>query len=541
MTANNSDTPRPRAARSKKGLGLVSKLLGATVLVVVLVSVALSWRASAQLEAQLTSSFESKGEAMALALSSAAEQAGESDAATVQGSIDADKLIRGVKYIFLVDSRGRPYVHTFTPKFPDGLAQQNPLAIGEDLAGKRVKIRHGVSYPGASGIVRAIDVLAPIGGGALGAVHIGMDQGFIDNAVAELQTSMFLWGGGIGLLGILLSAGVTLLVVIRPIRELTLATSAIVDEGDLAQQIHVRSNDEIGELAATFRKMVEQLRAIPKEIEESTQLLARSVSVMGSSAREQSKTMVRQAAALQETRVTAQSIHETSLLAAQKADAVLVYAERADAIGRSGEEAVAHSVEALNDIRERVGEIAERITNLAERTAQIADVTQTVKDLADQSNMLALNAAIEAVRSGEHGKGFAVVAREIRTLADQSIEATRRAREILGDISSAARVTVQITEKGAQRIDLGLAQVKTSGDKLAELSAIVKENASAVRQINAAVGQQNAGVAQIFGALNDQTEMMGETMKGLEATDSAVASLTEVSGRLVHVVGRFRI
>jgi len=102
-------------------------------------------------------------------------------------------------------------------------------------------------------------------------------------------------------------------------------------------------------------------------------------------------------------------------------------------------------------------------------------------------------------------------------------------------------IEVEKAQSGAARIDMGLAQVKTSGDKLAELSAIVKENSAAVRQINAAVGQQNAGVAQIFGALNDQTEMMGETIKRLEVSDSAVLALTEVSDRLVQVVGRFRI
>src|SRR5205807_7876883 len=114
-----------------------------------------------------------------------------------------------------------------------------------------------------------------------------------------------------------------------------------------------------------------------------------------------------------------------------------------------------------------------KITQLSERTQQIGGITQTVKDLADQSNMLALNAAIEAVRSGEHGKGFAVVAREIRSLADQSIQATNRVREILEDISGAIRSAVQITEAGKQRMESGLVQMKSSGENLRELSSIV--------------------------------------------------------------------
>src|ERR1041385_6405312 len=55
------------------------------------------------------------------------------------------------------------------------------------------------------------------------------------------------------LLGILLSRTLT-----RPIRELTQATHA-VSEGDLSQQVPVRSNDELGELAQAFNKMSSQL------------------------------------------------------------------------------------------------------------------------------------------------------------------------------------------------------------------------------------------------------------------------------------------
>src|SRR6266498_2820608 len=55
------------------------------------------------------------------------------------------------------------------------------------------------------------------------------------------------------LLGVFLSRTLT-----RPIRELTQATHA-VSEGDLSQQVQVRSKDELGELAQAFNKMSSEL------------------------------------------------------------------------------------------------------------------------------------------------------------------------------------------------------------------------------------------------------------------------------------------
>jgi signal transduction histidine kinase len=69
---------------------------------------------------------------------------------------------------------------------------------------------------------------------------------------------ILLYGALIGavialVLGIFLSRTLT-----RPIRELTRATHA-VSEGDLSQQVPVRSNDELGELAQAFNKMSSEL------------------------------------------------------------------------------------------------------------------------------------------------------------------------------------------------------------------------------------------------------------------------------------------
>jgi methyl-accepting chemotaxis protein len=239
--------------------------------------------------------------------------------------------------------------------------------------------------------------------------------------------------------------------------------------------------------------------------------------------------------------VTAQEIRQTSLLAAQKAESVLNVAERADQLARQGEDAIEKTMAGFNDIRAQVAEIAVKITELGERTQQIGGITQTVKDLADQSNMLALNAAIESVRSGEHGKGFGVVAREIRALADQSIEATTRVRELLADIAGSISAAVRITETGEQRMEAGLEQVRTSGKNLRELSAIVQDNTSAVRQIAAAVNQQNVGINQITQAVNDLSKMMDETVARIGATGEAATTLQIISEQLGSAVKSYRV
>ncbi len=385
--------------------------------------------------------------------------------------------------------------------------------------------------------VAVVDV--PASGPAGQTAHVGLDAAELDRGVRNLRLSLF----ALQALAILLcgaGAIVSARQALGPLRRLSHSARRVV-EGDLARPLEAFTNDEVGDLAGSFRQMVEKLVEVLGALQESAELLTEAGDKLSTSTQEQGHTITRQATALQETQVTAQEIKQTSLLAAQKADAVLKLTEKADEVSTSGEEAIERSLGGLTDIRAQVEDISQRIAQLSERTQQIGSITATVKDLADQSNMLALNAAIEAVRSGEHGKGFAVVAREIRSLADQSIQATNRVREILEDIGSAIRGAVAITERGAQKIEGGLLQVKASGDNLRELSNIVKDNSSAVRQIAAAVSQQNAGITQIFSAVTDQTKMMDETMRRLETTTQAASVLKDLAVRVTAVVKRFRV
>ncbi|MGZ3458551.1 MAG: methyl-accepting chemotaxis protein, partial [Archangium sp.] len=293
----------------------------------------------------------------------------------------------------------------------------------------------------------------------------------------------------------LLARGIT-----HPLTRLNQVVRRIVQEGDLTQKPEVHSDDEVGELAESFVQMVDNLRETTESLQRGTRVLTDTVAELTRAAEKQENNITRQAAALQQTQVTAQEIKQTSMVAAERAGAVLQVATQAEELGRGGAQALVESMGGFQALRDQVNEMAEQIGRLNERAQRIGGITLTVKGLADRSNMLALNAAIEAVRSGEHGRGFAIVAKEIRTLANQSIQSTGQVGTLLEDITQAILKTVELSEQGQVRMEAGLVQVRTSGDSIQALSNIVQDNMNAVRQIASAVGQQNAGIGEIFNA-----------------------------------------
>ncbi|AFE10566.1 methyl accepting chemotaxis protein [Corallococcus coralloides DSM 2259] len=522
-----------------RGLGLAPKFVLVTAVISASVALLLTLIATRQLESNLEERHASEGEAVALSLAIAAEQGVSAGMGSLQPLLETFREREDLAYIFIQDPTGFVLVHSFQGAFPENLKAALDAQAG---AGKgRTRVVSEVRILRGGKTLRALDVSAAVAEkGRLGTVHVGMAREFIDARVNALRWEMLAFAL------LLVSGGVVLAAlfgrsIVRPLAELTSVAGHIVSSGDLTRPIKTRGNDEVGRLSNSFSQMVGKLREVTVNLQHAATALTQSTDHLNASSTEQAQTISRQAAALQETQVTAQEIKQTSTLAAQKAESVLSVAERADALARAGEASIEQTMAGLNDIRAQVGEIAEKILELGERTRQIGGITQTVKDLADQSNMLALNAAIEAVRSGEHGKGFSVVAREIRALADQSIQATTRVRELLDDIANSVTAAVRITERGAERMEAGLAQVRDSGQNLRELSSIVQDNAAAVRQIAAAVNQQNVGINQITLAVNDLSKMMDDTVARIGSTGEAATTLQIISEQLSSAVGAYKV
>jgi methyl-accepting chemotaxis protein len=301
------------------------------------------------------------------------------------------------------------------------------------------------------------------------------------------------------------------------------------------------STDELGDLAAGMNTVLEKLRQLPQTLHNSATRLLSASNNLSSANLEQHQSLSQQAAALQEAQVTAQEIRQTSMTAADRADSVLKVARRAEELGLSGERNIGQTLSGLSAILDMVNGMQGKLERLAQSASQISTITLTVKSMADRSNMLALNAAIEAVRSGEHGKGFGVVAKEIRMLANQSVEATVRIQGVLDEVTQAIQDTANIGEKGMRQLSTGLEQLKVSGDSLRQLSHMTQENSAAVRQIAMAVTQQNQGFSQIFGAIHDLSRNMDATMRRLQSTQEAAQLLQAVSSEVGEMARQYGV
>lgn len=296
------------------------------------------------------------------------------------------------------------------------------------------------------------------------------------------------------------------------------------------------STDEMGDIAFATASAFDRLRQLSLGLTEVAGLLKQSAQQLSVSGGKQDEMISRQAAAIHQASATVHEIQQTSLTASTKATETLKQSERADGIGQQGERTIERGLRGVEEIRVQVGEMSRRILSLDDRARQIARITHAVKELADQSNVLALNAAIEASRSGEHGKGFVVVAREIRSLADQSIQATTQVRKILEDISSAIREAVAITEHGAKQIEVSLGQLRASEDSIRQISAIMRNSAQSVRQIAVAVDQQHTGVTQIANAVVELSRTMNSNLAELRSSREVTSLVSTVAEQVAAIV-----
>jgi len=272
-----------------------------------------------------------------------------------------------------------------------------------------------------------------------------------------------------------------------------------MSQGNMALDIEVDRGDEIGQLLASVKMMMEKLGNVVADVRASAVNVAGASQAMSASTEEMSQGATEQASSAEE---ASSSVEEMAANIRQNADNAqqtekIAVKAAEDAI--EGGMAVTQTVDAMN-------EIAEKIT--------------IIEEIARQTNMLALNAAIEAARAGEHGKGFAVVAAEVRKLAERSQSAA-------AEISGLSLSSVEVAQK--------------AGDMLEKIVPDIQKTAELVQEISAASNEQNTGSQQINKAIQQLDQVTQQNASSSEELSSTAEELASQSEQLTGAMAFFTV
>ena len=348
------------------------------------------------------------------------------------------------------------------------------------------------------------------------------------------------------LLGLYLSGMIS-----KPVNKMVEAADKLA-LGDVNVAVETDSKDEIGKLAISFGKMIDNIRAqaqlaeriaagdmtVTVDVRSDKDLLNKKLAEM---VENNNEVLTNIASAAEQVAVGSKQVSDSSILLSQGAteqassieeltasleeisSQTKLNADNANQANNLAENAKNSAIQGNSQMKEMLKSMEE----INESSANISKIIKVIDDIAFQTNILALNAAVEAARAGQHGKGFAVVAEEVRNLAARS--------------ANAAKETTDMIEGSIKKTENGTKIAKETATALGEIVDGIQKVAELVNDIAVASNEQASGIGQINQGIMQVSEVVQNNSATSEESAAASEELSSQAEMMKEMVSRFKL
>ncbi len=326
-----------------------------------------------------------------------------------------------------------------------------------------------------------------------------------------------------------------------------------VGRGKLSARAACVSKNELGELAAAFNAMTENLQQVVRgtrkssgavltsasfletaleQGQEGSKQMAQSVEEIASRLEGQKSVVLNAAERLAEITRRSQEIVSLGHVTEEKG-------RRCSELARDGQTVLFQTVSQLEETKKTVQQTRQYAAALSENAQSISQITQLIRNIASSTKLLALNAAIEAARAGEAGRGFAVVAGEISKLAMQSDEASGNIMHIITAIEASTVQTLETMEGSFALMEEGVAGALQSREAFLNIVDAVAQVHTAAGNIRSEASRQNELCIETQNQVQEVKELaeesgndVGEIAATAQQQAAAVQEMADTSLRL---------
>jgi len=302
----------------------------------------------------------------------------------------------------------------------------------------------------------------------------------------------------IGLLGLYLSKQFT-----NPLVELASIIKTIA-MGDLKDfEVKINSKDEIGELYNSLKIMTQNLRKLVGNIQTVASSLAshslqlstiteestRSLTQVTATISEMAQGNSNQAIMIQDSTEAITMVSNIVSQATVKTEVAADKAKESLELAKDGQKALEQQSQKIEENKKYTNTVDESIQQLAKMAGEISNIIGVINSIAEQTNLLALNASIEAARAGDAGRGFAVVAGEIRKLAEQSRNSTKKIEDIINNINKRIDETVNNMKQVRESVFVMGASSENTKESFTKIFASITELAKISYEVSTSLDE----------------------------------------------------
>lgn len=306
----------------------------------------------------------------------------------------------------------------------------------------------------------------------------------------------------------------------RTVELISAMDKAILLDMDLVISIYLeeQANDYQERMGVLANQFEEIMTGFAADVSKSTDMLGRRAEKLTQAAESTSREAI---SATENARGTSANVRTVANAAGEISSSI---AEITTQVSRTSGEA-----QAAVDL---VKSTALTIDALSEAAKEIVGVVELIESIANQTNLLALNATIEAARAGEAGKGFAVVAGEVKSLAQQTANAT-------GGITE----QVQKIQHSTDATTIAFKSVETSITNVMEMaSAIagaVEEQVAVTQEISRSSDLASDATTSVSESISLVQEAAAETKDASAVITTSAVELSQNMEQLRHKAQEF--
>ncbi|WP_353632536.1 methyl-accepting chemotaxis protein [Pseudomonas canadensis] len=312
-------------------------------------------------------------------------------------------------------------------------------------------------------------------------------------------------------------------------------------DADLTRRITIRAEDELGAIGHSVNRFIVYLQNMIGEVTQATGAMSSSLEQLQRTSAHTNQILVRHASETDQTVTAITEMSSTADTVAQNAAETAAFTQRANEHADRSRVVVGEASTSVSALIGEVSSATHSVENMRQDAARITETLGVIGAIAGQTNLLALNAAIEAARAGEQGRGFAVVADEVRALAARTQASTSQINDMLTRLTagvSSSVAAMENTQASCQSAADATARVNTGLD---EMAGSVSHINNLSTQIATAAEQQSAVTEEINRSMVQIRQMVEELVQSGHATETNTQSLLEANGRVIALMGRFKV